>query len=160
MLLFVLVMCNMGLAIVMDIYTDMRKNAGDSEQVWTTFYNLWQRLYRCRVWVSNRELLEEAEKMERLLTREDLLDSFKGMCDQQLDALLVACRYQAEQDSTQDMAIQDSMRMTMAIKLAIDKVNEDMTALQEGTFSEYDPSIYAEAGWLQDVSRQMATHNH
>lgn len=160
MLLLVVIMMNMVLAIVMDIYSDRRKNAGESEAVWTTLYNLWLRIYHARSWVSNRELLEKAENMERLLDRDQLITYFPTISEQQLGALIAACRYQAEQDSTQDMSTEDSMRMTMAIKLAIDQVNEDMVALQEGTFKEYDKNIFNENGWLQDVSRQMATHNH
>mmetsp|Transcript_35602 Transcript_35602/g.62922 ORF Transcript_35602/g.62922 Transcript_35602/m.62922 type:complete len:803 (+) Transcript_35602:87-2495(+) len=168
MLLLVLLMLNMVLAIVMDVYTEMRKNSGQSETVWTTIFHLLQRMYWWRRWISNREIAEKLEGMGRLLTREELLEEFPGMCDQQLFALVQACRYQIEAESTKNMELKDSMKMTMAVKLSIDKVNEVITGIQEQMMQELDPAAGngkfqisdEERGWLQETSEQMAAQNH
>lgn len=168
MLLLVLLMLNMVLAIVMDVYTEMRKNSGQSETVWTTLMHLVMRMYRWRRWISNREIGEKLQNMGRLLTREELLEEFPGMCDQQLQGLVSSCRQQIEAESTKSMELKDSMKMTMAVKLSIDKVNEVINNIQDQMVAELDPAGASnkfqiseeERGWLQETAEQMASQNH
>jgi hypothetical protein len=168
MLLIVLLMLNMVLAIVMDVYTEMRKNAGASETVIVTLKHFIQRIFLWRRWVSNRELLGKIEAMNRLITREELLQNLPGMCDRQLNALITACRHQIDVASSQETELKDSMKMTMAIKLGIDQVNEEIAQLYESNLEDaehsaghkFEVSSDEKRGWLQETAEQMAAQNH
>lgn len=161
MLLIVQLMMNMVLAIVMDIYTIKRQAAGNSETVDQTLFNMYTRFKHYQVWVSNKELYDTADKMEPFLTREDMLYFYPGMGDEQLDPFMFAVKYQQELDTMQGIDISDSMRMTMAVKLAIDKVHLDMQELTHGdqtTLAENAALVNRE--WFTGLADQMASHSH
>jgi hypothetical protein len=158
MILLVLLMISMVLAIVMDVYTAKRKAAGQSETIGVTIWNILTRMRNSRVWVSNRELIEAGQQMERLVSRENLLSKFPGMCDAQLDAFILAVKYQTELDSAAGMDLTDSMKMTMAVKLSIDKLNDDLKALQDGAFVGVDKGSGEQ--WLTSLAEQMAANSH
>jgi len=166
MLLIVLLMLNMVLAIVMDVYTEMRKNAGQSETVWTTLKHFLSRLWWWRRWVPNKDILLKMQDMSHLISREELLEIFPGMCESQLKGLINACRQQIEVASSQDTELKDSMKMTMAIKLGIDQVNEEISQLYETGNQEVDCTMNKfeasteKRGWLQETAEQMAAQNH
>lgn len=167
MLLIVLLMLNMVLAIVMDVYTEMRKNAGQSETVLTTLKHFINSIWWSRSWVSYKDLIGKMEIMDRQLSREELLKIFPGMCEAQLKGLIHACRCQIEVASSQDTELKDSMKMTMAIKLAIDQVNEEINQLYENSNAEVDDYAMSKfeastekRGWLQETAEQMAAQNH
>lgn len=162
MLLIVTLMMNMVLAIVLDIYGIKRKAAGNSETVDVTLYNLYKRFRHARVWVSNVDILKKADGMAELITREDMLMTFPGMCDEQLDPFMFDVKYQTELDATQSIGVKDSMKMTMAVKLAIDKVNVDMQDLRngDGQTKNTDDSALVESEWLTGLTNQMASHSH
>jgi hypothetical protein len=158
MILIVLLMISMVLAIVMDVYTAKRKATGQSETVFVTLYNLGLRFRYSRVWVSNKDLIEKGSNMERLVHREELMKTFPGMNPMQLDALMTSVKYQSELDTATDMDLTDSMKMTMAVKLAIDKVNEDLKALQDGAFKGV--AQRSDTEWLNSLADQMASNSH
>lgn len=167
MLLMVLLMLNMVLAIIMDVYQEMRNNAGQSETVWQTVKNLFGRIYNWRGWVSNHKIEKELPQMREWVSREDLLMHFPGMCDRQLNALIHACNN--ERDISHNEEHDGTLRMTLASKLAIDQIHEEIDQLYEAydavthppmdhvpTIDRSEPS----KGWLQHISKQMAAQNH
>jgi hypothetical protein len=161
MMLIVQLMLNMVLAIVMDIYTVRRQAAGNAETVGATLWNLYTRFRHSRVWVSNKELIEKSELCERLITRESMLKMFPGMCDDQLDPFMFAVWFQTELECSQSITLDDSMKMTMAVKLAIDKVNLDMHELQNGDRSSLrSDKDKVDQEWLNGLTDQMASHSH
>merc|ERR1719401_3140675 len=56
------------------------------------------------------------------------------------------------------MDITDSMKMTMAVKLSIDALNDDLKALQDGAFMGVDKTTGEE--WLTSLAEQMAANSH
>jgi len=167
MLLMVLLMLNMVLAIVMDVYNEFRNAAGQSETVWQTIKNLCGRLYYWRRWVSNKVLEDKLPGMNNCISREDLLQEFPGMCDRQLNALIDACNNEREISNVEEH--NGTLRMTLASKLAIDEIHEEIDQLYEAydlatnpatdsvpTMDRADPA----PGWLQHISKQMAAQNH
>merc|ERR550537_1679603 len=118
----------------MDIYTEKRKAAGQSETVFVTLYNLFLRIWLARVWVSNKDLLIYSSRMNRLITRETIVKTFPSISNAQLDGLLQAVQYQSELEVNQDMDKSDTVKMCMAIKLSIDSTNDDISQLKDGTY--------------------------
>jgi len=161
MILLTMLMLNMVLAIVMDAYGMQRKVAGKSDTVWKTVYDLGERLWNCRRWVSYAELGVGVRGMGRRVSRQDLLIAFPGMCEAQLSGLLQACRCQAEVEVANTMEVKHTMKMALAVKMVMDKVTDNIGELREGT---YGPSSGGEGepkgGWLPELSRELAAQNH
>lgn len=168
MMLMVMLMLNMVLAIVMDVYTEMRKNAGNSETVYVSLKNLVSSMFHWRRWVNNKKLLKVLPDMEDAVSREDFLTHFPGMAESQLTIITSACH--RNMASKQDVDIADSQRMMMAIKLAIDNVNEEVQVLHQVKAKQTEAEINRNyvrdqanperESWLHKVSRQMAAQNH
>merc|ERR1712032_1298009 len=112
----------MVLAIVMDVYTEIRRNAGQSETVWETFETLLLRLWLWRRWIPDKQLAEQVRSMSQYITREQLLEIFPKMPNSQLDGLLRSCCDHGDTEGHRDLDFKESMKMTMAVKLGIDKV--------------------------------------
>merc|ERR1711988_306609 len=104
----------------MDVYTEMRKGAGNSETVIATLMNLVFRLYNWRRWISHDKLVAKVLKLPESITRADMLEAFPTMCDRQLNALIRSCKN--ERSASHDTDHNNTMRMTMASKLAIDQI--------------------------------------
>lgn len=161
MLLVVVIMLNMVLAIVMDVYRVKHQAAGNSETVFVSLFNLYTRFRHFRVWVSNGALIDGCSTMKELITRADMLKAFPGMCDEQLDVLFASVKSHTEFSSGQGIDIHDSMKMIMAVTLSMDKVNQDMRTLQEG---DDNPISFheecADTPWLSGLVEQLASQSH
>eukprot|EP00929_Paragymnodinium_shiwhaense_P036927 TRINITY_DN19742_c0_g2_i1.p1 TRINITY_DN19742_c0_g2~~TRINITY_DN19742_c0_g2_i1.p1 ORF type:complete len:803 (+),score=194.52 TRINITY_DN19742_c0_g2_i1:133-2541(+) len=165
MLLLVLLMLNMVLAILMDIYTEMRRKAGQSETVWQTLGNVYLQLRNCRHWVSNEELMEAVQYMPRVVTRQEMQQLFPRMCTAQLQLLINACDQESKQAGGMD--VKDSTKMAMAVKLGIDRVDDSLNELYEGIVEQdenkaeqpFQPSA-AKRNWHSAVAERMAVQNH
>jgi len=169
MLLLVLLMLNMVLAIIMDIYTEMRRSAGNSETVWMTLYYVFLHAYYRKQWISNKEILGHVDAMKRLVTREELQKEFPRMCEAQLDSLVSACDQDSEHAGGAGMT--DSMKLILAVKFCIDCADQEIAELgndleeqklidTSGQPETYKPSKVGERGWLQEISEKMAVQNH
>jgi len=165
MLLLVLLMLNMVLAILMDIYTDMRRGAGQSETVWQTFANIYMYVRNYRSWISNEELMEGVAFMPRVVMRDEVQSLFPGMCEAQLLLLTNACDQESKQAGGMD--VKDSTKMTMATKLCIDKVEKSLRELLDSLVDQEEnkaeqPFTPAASNrlWYHELSERMAVQNH
>jgi len=165
MFLLVMLMLNMVLAIVLDVYTEIRKSSGQSETVWTTLVHMVQQLWHRRAWISNRELLDGVPPEGEPVSRDELLGAFPGMCTAQVNMLMAACRYQVEVAALGDSAAEnDSKKMAMSIKVMTDQISEKLQQLHEG-LADADASAEAEdqegqGSWIHRLDKEMARQNH
>merc|ERR1712032_1368957 len=60
-------MLNMVLAIILDVYNEVRENSGASEAIWTTIGNFMVRLAHNKTWVRERDLETEITVIDRLV---------------------------------------------------------------------------------------------
>jgi len=160
MFLLAMLMINMVLAIVLDVYTEMRKKSGNSEEVWKTIYNMLQQLRYRREWIGVKDLLEKAPQLPPRFSRTDMIKVYPGMCEQQLGNIMKTCQYQAEvlQATTSGKA-SDAMKMAMAVKLIVDKVNDTTYQLYEGTIKSGQGPATGKT-WLAKVANEMSVQNH
>lgn len=164
MLLLVLLMLNMVLAIVMDVYTEMRKHSGKSETVWTTMTRMLHQLWHWKRWVANDELKESVQRMSRFIRREELLERFPRMCQPQYEGLVRDCICMKQGSAG---SFNEAVRMQMAVFLGMDKITEEILdlyksateSLSSGAGCRFTKAGEA-TGWLQDISERMALQNH
>eukprot|EP00928_Gymnodinium_smaydae_P007524 TRINITY_DN1269_c0_g4_i1.p1 TRINITY_DN1269_c0_g4~~TRINITY_DN1269_c0_g4_i1.p1 ORF type:complete len:774 (-),score=78.00 TRINITY_DN1269_c0_g4_i1:368-2689(-) len=165
LLLLVLLMLNMVLAIIMDVYTDLRRSAGKLETVWATFGNLWQRVRNRKQWVGTALLAEHLEFMPTYITRDQFRKEFPDMPEVQLNMLVKACDQESEFGS--GLGISDAMKLAYALRLSLEKVDDDLKGLfndatnakQINPHERYRPAQVGR-GWAQELSERTAVHNH
>lgn len=160
MFLLVMLMLNMVLAIILDVYTEMRKKSGQSETVWETVMNYIAILSHYRTFVAWDVLLEGVPLMQKWVTREDLEAQYPNMCKAQMRMIIKHCKVQNDLDNGIDgVGKMEWQKMLMAEKLLMDKINECLNELNTGLSEESE--IPAEQhGWLGGIAKDMAAQNH
>jgi len=163
MLLLVMLMLNMVLAIVMDIYTDTRKQSGTSETVWQTLLHIAQHVWYRKRWIHHTQLSEAARGMERLLSKEDIQRHFPEMCPIQLNLIFNQCLPRVSGGTN----FKDSVRLQMAIRFRMDRVMAELDRLCKGDVDEeldstklYTANENEDRGWLPSLASKMAVQNH
>ncbi|CAJ1404087.1 unnamed protein product [Effrenium voratum] len=158
MVLLNLIMLNMVLAIILDVYGSIRRETGKSETAWLTLWRMMLQLYRRRVWVNSTKLLEALPTMPDEIKQNDILDTFPEMCKEQLQILMEACHFQVTMDDLAAAGGQRAMKMALSCKLAIDKVTETVSALHDGTLEKGgDDGPGSE--WVKKLADEMAEQN-
>jgi uncharacterized coiled-coil protein SlyX len=162
MILIVLLMLNMVLAIIMDVYSDVRLQAGDSETVMENMTFLVRRIWVAREWVPSNVLLERVSEMPRAVSVEEIRAALPELCDYQLDRLLRGCFTKAR--AVMRIGIHDSYtaHMAAAIKLGLDEVAKDLQSLKEkgwmGKGLEAGSRVHR--AFIQDILQSVAAQSH
>lgn len=157
MILLVMIMLNMVLAIVLDVYTEIRKKSGQSEPVWVTGFHMMQRIRHFRQWVSTQEILDKVAFMPYTISRTEIHEHFPKMCDEQVEQIFAAARYHSL--ASEQGNEKDARKLALAVKLVMDKITSTMQELDNGVCTSDSFDLGAQ-GWLPGLAREMATQNH
>lgn len=158
MVLMVMIMLNMVLAIILDVYTEIRKKSGHAETVWVTGYHMFQQLWHFKHWIASQDLIAKADEMPAQIGRADVLRIFPTMCEEQVEQLFAAARYwhiSCEQGNEQD-----ARKLALSVKLVMDNINTTLTQLDQGTCENSKLTSHNAQGWLPDLAHEMAIQNH
>jgi hypothetical protein len=161
-LLVVLLMLNMVLAIIMDVYSVIRLSAGNSETVWANIGFLGYRIWMAKKWVKDAVLLERVTNMPRTVSQDELVRAIPELTEYQLHRLMSACIGKAQ--AVMRMGVHDSYtaQMTAATKIGLDGISRDIAMLKENGWMGRG----VEAGSLsdrmiaQDVLQSAAMQGH
>jgi len=159
MVLLNLIMLNLVLAIILDVYGSIRRETGKSETAWLTLWRMLLQLYRHRVWVNSTQLLQALPDMPDEIKEADLLATFPNICKEQLHILMEACLFQVSMDDMAAADAQRAMKMALSCKLAIDQVTSTVKALHEGTI-ETGGDDKPGSVWVKKLADEMAEQNH
>lgn len=163
MLFISLVMLNLVLAIVLDVYSEQRKLAGKSESVAQTFWQLVTVLRYWKRWVPIPVLLDKLGRMPRMISREEFLKAFPGMPDKQVEMLVSGSKVLAANIHAGPEHQKHTMRMAIAMKVAMDQVANDIEELDNGSYlpEEDDETLEKpRPSWQAEISRELASQNH
>jgi len=159
MVLLNVVMLNLVLAIILDVYGAIRRETGNSETAWLTLWRMIIQLWYRRTWVRSGKLLEALDELPAEIRREDLQEKFPKICNEQLKILMESCHFQVSMDDREAAEGKRSMKMALSCKLALDKVSETVKALHEGTI-ETGGQEGPGADWVKKIADEMAEQNH
>jgi len=135
MFMVVLLMLNMVLAIILDVYNDVRASLGaaDAEPIWTTLYQVGMRCIHARRWVSERNLLKACQTSELLqqpvISAEAIQAIFPTIPDVELSILFRECRQAMRQVSAKHLSNQNLLVAAGSMLNSIDKKLMDMRRL-------------------------------
>jgi hypothetical protein len=159
MILLNVIMLNMVLAIVLDVYSQIRAESGRSEPVWTTMYNIWVVFYNRNAWIAADRMQEALTGMPAEVTREDVLAAFPTMCDAQLNALMNDCYIQVEIDHNTIAKGTEPYKMAMSCKLLLDQVSENVRLLHTGTMETTGLEQTPGSAWVEGLADEMSMQN-
>merc|ERR1712110_1061235 len=80
-------MLNMVMAIIMDVYTEVRAQGSDSETVSESFWYIALRLRGWRQWVLNEDVLARLKKLPEVSTFQEVREVFPDMTNIQFEWL-------------------------------------------------------------------------
>mmetsp|Transcript_91430 Transcript_91430/g.167795 ORF Transcript_91430/g.167795 Transcript_91430/m.167795 type:complete len:935 (+) Transcript_91430:104-2908(+) len=129
-LLVVLLMMNMVLAIIMEVYSVIRLQAGNSETIWANVVYLVRRAILAKSWVKDKVLLERVGEMPRILSQAELKRHVPELSDFQLRRIMQGCSAKAV--AVMRMGVHEAMtaQMTAGIKLGLDSIQKDLEELK------------------------------
>mmetsp|Transcript_1866 Transcript_1866/g.3307 ORF Transcript_1866/g.3307 Transcript_1866/m.3307 type:complete len:829 (-) Transcript_1866:79-2565(-) len=133
--LIVLILLNMVLAIILDIYNDVRQASLSGEAVWSTVYNYFKRAQLMHFWVPDM-ILEDYlthDIQKPMISRQDIKDSFPDIPDKQLDLLYNVCASDMGWEARRFLDKTTSLKMAGSVKITTDSVNSKVTALTSAT---------------------------
>mmetsp|Transcript_19837 Transcript_19837/g.59461 ORF Transcript_19837/g.59461 Transcript_19837/m.59461 type:complete len:804 (-) Transcript_19837:182-2593(-) len=116
LILVVLLMLNLVLAIILDVYSEVRETSFVGEAIWETIGNFFLRLLKSRTWVRDHAIEEKFKghsgTSDCIVTRAAMSEAFPDMPVQQLNLIFRQCSAEMKWDSS---ALLDRMKL---LKLA------------------------------------------
>jgi len=161
LLLIVLLMLNMVLAIIMDVYTEVRSAAGNSETVLENVKFLLKRVRLHRQWISDDKLLEALAEMPRALTGKEFKEALPTMCEVQYNRLMTTAVAKAQVAAkTTGLHGQFLTHMTSAMKLGLSRAQHLLRKIKEDQREMKAPDTRPDPVCIEDIMQSMAVQNH
>jgi len=126
MVVMMMLMLNMLMAIIMDVYTEVKSEADDFAPVWTQLYDVAKDMYN--VWkgrmVSNGEMLQVLNEMPEDEVDEQILmrRAGPGLSQDQASALIEQTKVALDSKLNNGVTMSDAMRMIGWVKIAVQKI--------------------------------------
>jgi len=126
----VLVMLNMALAIVMDIYTQVAADAENEDTIWSQSFKYADNAWHRRKWIKLHTLVKHAQLLEqqsvKLVSRDLLMEEIPNLSEEQTNLILNAVEHRSEQLDEKGLSMSDAMKMVGWIKLAVQKLGKQV----------------------------------
>lgn len=132
-----LILLNMVLAIILDIYSDVRQDSRNGEMAWTTVYNYWLRLRQMQLWVPDAVLADrlELDITSPMVGRDEFKNYFPDMPEMQLDLMYKTCAVDMGWESNKHLNTATALKTAGSTKMKTDQTN----LLVESLIVEDDP---------------------
>jgi hypothetical protein len=162
MLFLALLMLNMVLAIILDVYSEQRKLTGKSETINSTIRSYYIMLRNRKRWVMPGTLMKELSGMPRMISREEFVKKFPGMPDTQVERLVHEAREAAANVHAGPQQMKHTSCLTMALKVSIDRVADDIDELDSGSYAPAEDISQKNAtpSWMDEISSELARQSH
>jgi hypothetical protein len=125
MILVALIMLNMLLAIIMDVYTEVKMDASEQDPIWTQFRKVLTDAWSHRDYIKLKLVIDTVHNLPMKITQLDkdlLLEMLPDMREGQAMALIQETMENEQSEENKGMSISDAMKMVGWIKIAVQKV--------------------------------------
>jgi len=126
LLLVVLVMLNIVIAIILDVYNEVRQRIDSADSIFLSLLQMGQRAWNSRRWVRDGELDSILSEMDgsATITKSDLREMLPEMTETQSEILFSACRNQMAFQLRQEMKRAAFLRISSSIRQSVERANE------------------------------------
>merc|ERR1719158_1108943 len=137
MILVFLVMINMLLAIIMDVYTEVKTSSSSDEKLWEQGAKIVQKLWQFKKWVSDEEILFGLRDMQKLgsrqqpVTASDLQQRFPKLLDKQAEQLIDDAMVLEEAEAEGRLSMANAIKLIGVIKGSVDRIENKVEAINK-----------------------------
>jgi len=129
MLLVSLVMLNMALAIVLDVYTEVKADATQLDDILTQSLKVFHSLMYQRDWLTLSTIHAAVEKMPSSIQNigtNTLMTSLPEIKSEQASQLISQAMVQEEAEDNKGLSMSNAVRMVGLVKIGVEKIAEKM----------------------------------
>jgi len=159
-----ILMINMVLAIILDVYNEVHDNSAGSETIWETCRQVYNRFYHLRTWVSYSQLKTKTDQnlppAQCFIEKDDIRAIFPNIPDIELTTLFKNCRRDMGYASCDNLDKSNLVKLSGAIMSTADKANHIVKKVNfEGDplNSWVEPTVGKVADALQDLGNNFLT---
>lgn len=158
----VLVMLNMILAIIVDVYQEVRMHAGDSMTIWDQCIYICRSIIYRKEWVPYAQLMERVAEMPATILKTDLPQAFPEMHDYQLEYLVNACMNKSQVVERVGFNRSATAQMIAAINLSLEEIYTDLLRMKKkGWFGKgLEVGNDVDRGKIQEILTNIAVQSH
>lgn len=138
LLLVVLIMLNMVLAIILDVYTEVSTRSGNTMTVWRQLKYIYSYIKHRKEWVNDATLLAQLPEMPQMISIRELREAFPQMHDVQLNVLLGFCRNRAEMVNRMGIDSHTTAQLVAAIHVSLEAVLAELKELKHSGWMARD----------------------
>lgn len=138
LIIVVLLMLNMVLAIILDIYSEVLSNTDSNDTVFLFLRQIFSRLWNRKRWVRDAELDGILSQMhaQSTISEKDLKEVVPKMTKAQSHMLFDSCRNTMAWKAKGDLEKSTLLKLSASVKLSVDSINDDIHELNmEGAAS-------------------------
>lgn len=132
--LIVLVLMNTVLAIIVDVYSVVRRDAGEVETVYENVLFYVKRVSHAKEWVPDRQLLEHVCDLPETFTVRELRKAVPELGETQLDLLVNGCHTKAAALVAGSIDSMHSTQFAAAMMLASEDTSRELSKMDEAGF--------------------------
>jgi hypothetical protein len=130
MVLMVLIMLNICLAIIMDVYAEVNRQQGETMTLWGHCGYLVNRAIYFKHWVPDMEIWERVSEMPQCLVIDELREAFPLMPKAQVDFLVNASGNAVRIIQREGIDVTYTVQMLAAIHISLEEVSKDLVKLK------------------------------
>lgn len=130
MVLMVLIMLNICLSIIMDVYSDVSKQQGETMTLWGHCGYLINRAIYFKHWVPDMELWERVSEMPQCIVIDELREAFPLMPAPQVNFLVKASNNAVRIIQREGIDVTYTVQMLAAIHISLEEVANDLVKLK------------------------------
>ncbi|CAK0886939.1 unnamed protein product [Prorocentrum cordatum] len=158
----VVLLLNMVLAIIMDVYQEVRQESGDSMTIIADTIYLYHNARYRKQWISERAILAALPEMPNYITKKDIKDRFPDMHQFQFDYILRNCRNKANIISRVGIGSGEMAEMVGAIHICLEQALADMADMKERGWmcKGLEVQERGDREHVKDILTSVAVQNH
>jgi hypothetical protein len=119
----VMILLNMVLAIVLDIYNEVRAATDSTDTIFLFLAQVFAQLRNFKLWVRHKDLqslFSETADEAAPVTVDDLLEAFPTMTAPQKDRLVTSCKLEMMFQANSELVANNLLKLGASIKLSLD----------------------------------------
>jgi hypothetical protein len=158
----VVLLLNMVLAIIMDVYQEVRQESGDSMTMIADAIYLYRNFWYRKQWITERKILTALNDMPNYITKNDLKEKFPEMHQYQFDYIISNCQNKANIISRVGIKSNETAELVAAIHICLEEALSDMAAMKESGWmcKGLEVQDRSDREHVKDILTSVAVQNH